>query len=55
MVYLIMLGLVNNEYGRMWKGAVTAYFEVVSQYLNGEAEKNHKKNSVKIPDLRLEI
>jgi hypothetical protein len=38
----------------MWKKAVVAYFNVISQYLRGETEKNHD-TSVRIVDSRCEV
>jgi len=32
---------MNNEFERMWNGAVLSYFEIASQHLTGGAEKNH--------------
>jgi hypothetical protein len=42
---------VNNDFGRMWREAVMAYFEVLYQHLPGGTKKSHEK-SVKIADLR---
>jgi len=34
---------INNEFKFMWKEAVTAYFKVLSQHLNGRTEENHEE------------
>jgi hypothetical protein len=38
-----MIGLLNNELERMWKEAVVAKCEVLSQHLPGVTDENHGK------------
>lgn len=47
---------MDREFERLWKEAVTAYFNVLTQHSSGGTVKNHKKKtSVMIVDALAKI
>jgi hypothetical protein len=38
--------LTNNEFERMWKGAIVAEYDIVSRNLPGKAEETHEKPQI---------
>jgi hypothetical protein len=47
--------LVNNEWERMLKEAVLAYFDVPHHPLPGRTEESYDKDSTRIASLRAEL